>query len=150
MHLNKAPFLGILAVLDVPSAKSPSGARGHRVIFTRAAAQNALDSLVGMAVNLSAGGHHNFHAKAGVIERATIEGNEIWVSGYLWKRDLPNVIDTIAASAGDWGMSYELADAYIEDMHAEVWTISEATFTGASILPRATAAYGLLTDFVML
>lgn len=149
MHLNKAPFLGILAVLDVPSDKSPSGARGHRVVITRAAAQNALDSLVGMAVNLGAGGHHNFRTKAGVIECATIEGNEIWVSGYLWKRDLPKVIDTIAASASDWGMSYEIADAYIEDMHAEVWTIRKATFTGASILPRAAAAYGL-TDFVML
>lgn len=148
MHPNKAPFLGVLTILDRPSDKSPSGARGHRVIFPRQAAEDALPSLVGMAVNLAAAGHHDFHSKAGVIEKATIEGNELWVSGHIWRRDLPEVIETIAAGA-EWGMSYEVADAQIEDMRADVWKITRTTFTGASIMPRAQAAY-TLTDFVLL
>ena len=32
------------------------------------------------------------------------------------------------------GMSYELADARVEDMRAEVWKLTRVTFTGAAIL----------------
>ena len=42
---------------------------------------------------------------------------------------------------GTMGMSYELADAHVEDMRAEVWKLSRATFTGAAILLREKAAY---------
>ena len=31
-------------------------------------------------------------------------------------------------------MSYELADARVEDMRAEVWKLTRVTFTGAAIL----------------
>ena len=149
MHPNKAPFLGVLTIIDRPSDKSPGGALKHRLIFTRQAAEDALQSLVGMAVNLAADGHHHSHSKIGVIEKATIEGNEILVNGHIWKLDLPDVIDTIAASASEWGMSYELHETHIEDLRAEVWRITRTTFTGASIIPRAQAAYAL-TDFVLL
>ena len=39
------------------------------------------------------------------------------------------------------GMSYELANAHVADMRAEVWTLTQATFTGAAILLREKAAY---------
>ena len=39
------------------------------------------------------------------------------------------------------GMSYELADARVEDMRAEVWKLTKVTFTGAAILLRDKAAY---------
>ena len=42
---------------------------------------------------------------------------------------------------GAMGMSWELADAHVEDMRAEVWTLTRATFTGAAILLREKAAY---------
>ena len=42
---------------------------------------------------------------------------------------------------GSMGMSYELADAHVADMHARVWTLTQATFTGAAILLREKAAY---------
>jgi hypothetical protein len=38
-------------------------------------------------------------------------------------------------------MSYELADAYVADMRAKVWTMTRVTFTGAAILLREKAAY---------
>jgi hypothetical protein len=40
------------------------------------------------------------------------------------------------------GMSYELADALVEDMRASVWRLTKVTFTGAAILLREKAAYG--------
>jgi hypothetical protein len=42
---------------------------------------------------------------------------------------------------GVMGMSWELADAHVEDMRAEIWTLTRATFTGAAILLREKAAY---------
>jgi hypothetical protein len=39
------------------------------------------------------------------------------------------------------GMSYEIADAKIEDMRAETWKLTRVTFTGAAILLRDKAAY---------
>lgn len=46
-----------------------------------------------------------------------------------------------AQSPGAMGMSYELADARVEDMRAEVWKLTRVTFTGAAILLREKAAY---------
>jgi hypothetical protein len=43
--------------------------------------------------------------------------------------------------SGLMGMSYELADAHVADMRAQVWTLTRATFTGAAILLREKAAY---------
>jgi hypothetical protein len=42
---------------------------------------------------------------------------------------------------GAMGMSYELADAHVADMRAQIWTLTRATFTGAAILLREKAAY---------
>jgi len=38
----------VLTTVDVASDKSPSGARGHRVLLTRRAAEAAIPSLMGM------------------------------------------------------------------------------------------------------
>lgn len=139
-HPNKIPFLGTLTVIGEPSDKSPSGARGHRVILTRSAARKALRSLVGMAVNFSDEGKHNYRVKVGVIEKAKISSGAIVVEGHLWRKDFPDVVRRIETSQ-DLGMSYEAHDAHVEDLRAEVWTITRITFTGACILPREKAAY---------
>ena len=41
----------------------------------------------------------------------------------------------------DLGMSYEIADARVEDMRTEIWKLTRVTFTGAAILLREKAAY---------
>ena len=46
-----------------------------------------------------------------------------------------------ARGADAMGMSYELAQAHVEDMKASVWTLEKVTFTGAAILLRDKAAY---------
>jgi len=161
-HPNRLPFAGCLTLVDVASDKAPSGARGHRVVLTREAAEAALPSLLGMAVDYKAGWDgHDARQKCGIITAARVEpkgeGQRLLVSGYLFARDFPEFgcheksggvgkPGTLAAHAaiadGDaMGMSYELADAHVADMRSPVWRLTRATFTGAAILLREKAAY---------
>ncbi len=145
-HPNRLPFEGCLTLVDVPSDKAPSGARGHRVVLTRSAAEAALPSLLGMAVDYKAGWDgHDARQKCGIITSAELQGQRLQVKGYLYARDFPEMEAKIAGEAGSracaMGMSYELADAHVADMKAQVWTLTKATFTGAAILLRDKAAY---------
>ena len=140
-HPNRLPFEGVLTLVDVPSDKAPSGSRGHRVVLTREAAETALPSLLGMAVDYKAGWDgHDARQKCGIITAAEIEGNKLTVAGYLFARDFPEMEGKIQ-NDGLMGMSYELADAHVADMQASVWALTRATFTGAAILLREKAAY---------
>ncbi len=140
-HPNRLPFEGVLTLVDVASDRAPSGARGHRVILTREAAEAALPSLLGMAVDYKAGWDgHDARQKCGIITAAEIEGNRLTVAGYLYARDYPEMEAQIQTE-GAMGMSYELADAHVADLRASVWTLTHATFTGAAILLRDKAAY---------
>jgi len=142
-HPNRAPFSGVLTLVDEPSTKPPSGARGHRVILTRGAALAALPSLLGMAVDYAPSWDgHDARRKCGIITQADVEGARLRVAGYLFAKDFPEVERQMRACApGAMGMSWELADAHVEDMRAEIWTLTRATFTGAAILLREKAAY---------
>ena len=142
-HPNRVPFEGVLTLVDEPSNRPPSGARGHRVILTRAAAVLALPSLLGMAVDYTPGWDgHDARRKCGIITEADVEGNRLQVSGYLFGKDFPEVEEQMRRShAGAMGMSYEIADAHVADMNANVWSLTRATFTGAAILLREKAAY---------
>jgi hypothetical protein len=144
-HPNRLPFEGVLTLVDVPSDKAPSGARGHRVVLTREAAEAALPSLLGMAVDYKAGWDgHDARQKCGIISAAEVDGKKLTVAGYLFARDFPEMerkIQGEGVSSDLMGMSYELADAHVADMRAPVWTLTRATFTGAAILMREKAAY---------
>ena len=150
-HPNRLPFEGCLTLVDVASDRAPSGARGHRVVLTRAAAEAALPTLLGMAVDYKAGWDgHDARQKCGIITEATLDDKRLMVGGYLFARDFPEMEPAMGASLsgaaaagykGEMGMSYELADAHVADMRASVWTLTKATFTGAAILLREKAAY---------
>ena len=140
-HPNRLPFEGVLTLVDMPSDRAPSGARGHRVILTRAAAHAALPSLLGMAVDYKAGWDgHDARQKCGIITAAELEDNRLTVAGFVFSRDFPELEHSLSAD-GIMGMSYELADARVADMSAYIWTLTQATFTGAAILLREKAAY---------
>ena len=140
-HPNRLPFEGVLTLVDVASDKAPSGAKGHRVVLTRAAAEAALPSLLGMAVDYKAGWDgHDARQKCGIITAAEVDGQRLTVAGYLFARDFPEMEAKIQVE-GSMGMSYKLADAHVADMRAQVWTLTRATFTGAAILLREKAAY---------
>jgi hypothetical protein len=142
-HPNRVPFEGVLTLVDLASDKAPSGARGHRVMLTRAAAEAALPSLLGMAVDFKTGWDgHDARQKCGIVTAAEMDGSSLKVSGYLFARDYAEMMEQIEAHGDEaLGMSYELADAHVEDMRAEVWRLTQATFTGAAILLRTKAAY---------
>ena len=143
-HPNRVPFEGILTTVDTPSDRAPSGARGHRVVLAREAAEQALPSLLGMAVDYRPAwdGHDN-RCKIGILTEASLSGNNLLVRGYLYARDFPDVAKAIEAHGPQvLGMSYEIADAKVEDMRAATWRLTKVTFTGAAILLRAKAAYG--------
>jgi hypothetical protein len=105
---------------------------------------------------------HDARRKIGVITRAEIVGRVIEVGGFLYARDFPEIVAEIgrpgragaAVSAGPTsaggnvratraglGMSYEIADALVEDITACVWVLNRVTFTGAAVLRRDKAAY---------
>jgi hypothetical protein len=156
-HPNRIAFRGVLTTVDLASDKAPAGARGHRVMLTRAAAEAAIPSLLGMGLDYSPRlDGHDTRRKIGVITRAEIVSREIEVVGFLYGRDFPEMVEEIgkAASAGrnrmdksvsateaQLGMSYEIADAVVEDIKAQVWILNRVTFTGAAVLRRDKAAY---------
>ncbi len=92
-----------------------------------------------------------------MITRADIVGRSLELGGYLYAKDFPEIVREIAKegktrrdlhgadarsrAAGCLAMSYEIADASVADMRAEVWTLTKVTFTGAAILRREKAAY---------
>jgi hypothetical protein len=145
-HPNREPFHGVLTLIDTPSDKPPAGARGHRVILTRASAEAALPSLLGMALDYSPSlDRHDARRKIGVITRAEIVGHNLELAGYLFAKDFPEIVSEIARAKrpgnGALGMSYEIADARVADLRATTWTLTSVTFTGAAILRRDKAAY---------
>src|SRR5689334_23249675 len=77
-HPNREAFRGVLTLIDVPSDRAPSGARGHRVVLTRAAAEEALPSLLGMALDYAPTlDRHDTRRKVGIITRAEIVGKQL-------------------------------------------------------------------------
>ena len=157
-HPNRMGFRGVLTVVDVASDKPPAGARGHRVMLTRRAAEAAIPSLLGMGLGYAPSfDRHDVRRKVGVITRAEIVGRRVEVRGFLYARDFPEIVAEIgragtsvrgqaAPRAGApaphrLGMSYEIADAQIEDIKAKVWVLNQLTFTGAAILWQEKAAY---------
>lgn len=149
-HPNRENFRGVLTLVDVASDRVPAGARGHRVVLRRSAAEAALPSLLGMALDYAPGlDRHDTRRKVGVITRAEIAGRSLEVGGYLYAKDFPEIVKEIkeagCRASGPQGkalgMSYEIADAQVADMRASVWTLTQVTFTGAAILRRGKAAY---------
>ncbi|MCI0403442.1 MAG: hypothetical protein L0212_07965 [Acidobacteria bacterium] len=120
-HPNRQPFRGVLTLVDVASERAPSGARGHRVILTRAAAESAIPSLLGMGLGYRpALDGHDARRKVGIITEAFVapasparagsrghlapgaagetsaatasETLALHVRGYLFARDFPEVV----------------------------------------------------------
>lgn len=142
-HPNAMPFKGVVTRIDEPSDRPPHGAQGHRVMIPRAVAEAKLSTLIGQAVNVADGTQdHNARKKIGVIQEAHINGNDVWVSGYLYAKDFPNEVAELQRRKDVMGMSYEITRVAVADTKAQVWTISDLVFTGAAILEKNAAAYG--------
>ena len=96
-HPNRVGFRGVLTVVDAPSQRAPSGARGRRVILPRMVAEAALPSLLGMALDYAPSfDRHDVRRKVGVITSADVIGRNLEVGGYLYARDFPEIVEEIA------------------------------------------------------
>ena len=149
-HPNRQPFRGVLTLVDAPSTRPPAGARGHRVLLSRAAAERALASLLGMGLDYTPSlDGHDARRKVGIITEAVVAPAKtaagtaaLHVGGYLFARDFPELVRELSAGGKHrLGMSYEIADARVADVRASIWVLTEVTFTGAAILRREKAAY---------
>jgi len=95
-HPNRAGFRGVLTVVDVPSQRAPAGSKGRRVLLTRGAAEAALPSLLGMAVDYAPSfDRHDVRRKVGVITSAEVVGRNLEVGGYLYAKDFPDIVEEI-------------------------------------------------------
>src|ERR1700693_484636 len=103
-HPNRRAFRGVLTMVDVVSERAPSGATGHRVVLTKKAAEAALPSLLGMALDYAPSlDRHDVRRKVGVITRADIVGQNVELGGHLFARDFPEIVEEIAKSGRESG-----------------------------------------------
>lgn len=155
-HPNRRAFRGVLTTVERASDRPPSGARGHKVLLTAQAAEKALPSLLGMAVDYRpALDGHDARCKVGIITEAEVvslgesekrtagrAGQQIEVKGYIYAKDFPEVVAEVGQRGRtSLGMSYEIADVRVADVEAPVWAVTEFAFTGAAVLLREKAAY---------
>ncbi|HSX82729.1 MAG TPA: hypothetical protein VLQ80_29735, partial [Candidatus Saccharimonadia bacterium] len=95
---NRVPWRGILCPIDSPSQRAPGGAKGHKTIVTRQAAERALPSLIGAPLNCASDGGFGDHDRSqpiGAVHKAYIAGGNLWVEGILWGRNFPSLVATI-------------------------------------------------------
>ncbi len=141
-HPNKMPFSGILTRLDEPSDAAPHGSGGRRVMLPKSVAERVLPSLLGMAVDLTAGlNGHNARNKIGFISEAWVDGNAIHIKGFVYAADFPDAAADIRANKDSLGFSFEMKNVLVADPTAETLVIEDCVFTGAAILKKADAAY---------
>jgi hypothetical protein len=141
-HPNKMPFHSIMTRIGEPSDRPPEGSGGRLITISAEAAEKALSSLLGMAVDYKPNlGGHDPQAKIGVITAATIEGDAILIEGFIYAADFPEVAAEIKASQDLLGFSYEARNLYTNDPDANPCVITECVFTGAAILRKDKAAY---------
>src|SRR5437660_10896053 len=79
-HPNREPFRGVLTLVDAASDKPPAGARGHRVLLTRTAAEAGLPSLLGMGLDYAPSlDRPDARRQVGVTTRAGAAGRHLAV-----------------------------------------------------------------------
>lgn len=141
-HPNRMPFSGVLTKIDEPSCNPPHGSNGKRVLLTRAAAEEALDSLALMAVDYTPGfDGHDAQRKIGVITGATIEGPDLKIEGFIYAADFPEEAAEIKANKNALGFSFEAQQILVESLETDPLVIIGCVFTGAAILLKDKAAY---------
>lgn len=141
-HPNKMPFSGILTRIDEASDKPPNGAGGKKVLLTRAAAEGALNSLLGMGVDLTKDfDGHDAQKKVGLITGAHIDGNALRIAGFIYAADFPREALRIHLDQADLGFSFEARNLAVESTETDPLVVKSCVFTGAAILLKNEAAY---------
>jgi hypothetical protein len=140
-HPNKTPFNGILTRLDEPSDNPLHGSHGKCVVLPTSVAEDALSSLLGMAIDFTDDLEgHDVKKKIGLITEANIVGNAIEIAGFFYGADFPSEVKRIQAEKSQLGFSYE-AQVSLRSMNDNPLVVKNCVFTGAAVLYKDCAAY---------
>lgn len=150
-HVNKHPFSGVMTWFNAASDNPVGGANGKLVYIPADVGVPALDTLVGMGVNVRKSdlSGHNPQYKIGVIEKAWAGDPDetgavpVNIEGYFYAKDFPDEVDDLRAEKDDIGFSYE-CEAKVEDMPDQAQPtvkVTSVVFTGAAALYKKKAAY---------
>jgi hypothetical protein len=145
-------FDAVVGYVDTPTDATPGGGIDGYQLVIRSEGMD-VRSLVGSGVNVAwydgwfedssqnlKG--HDARFKVGVIDSAQVVGNQIMVSGHLWKYDFPDVCDTIECAKESLGCSVEAYfDGFQKDDDTKILTGFGARFTGVAILYKNKAAF---------
>jgi hypothetical protein len=141
-HPNRMPFSGILTRIDSPSDRAPNGAFGKRIMLTRAAAESALPSLMGMGIGITKElNGHDAQNKIGLISSAHIEGDALMIEGFIYAADFPREAIKIHLEQDKLGFSFEAQELKVDQPMGDPIVIRSCVFTGAAILMKNDAAY---------
>lgn len=145
-------FDAVVGYIDTPTDDTPcGGVEGYQLVISSEGMD--VQSLIGSGVNVAwsdgwfydvedALKSHNPRFKVGVIDSAQVVGNQIMVSGHLWKADFPDVCDIIKCAKESLGCSVEVYfDGYRKNDEAKTITGFGAHFTGVAILYKSKAAF---------
>lgn len=148
--LNRRPMEGMLFPIDTPSEATPAVGPGLPLFVPRSVAMGLLNRVSGLP--LDADDSLNKHANKqiiGVMQAASIEGNEFRVNGFLYDWSNPELVALISANKQSLGMSMNAmakgsareiegrkvfcVDS-LELMGANILRSSKATFTGTNLI----------------
>lgn len=152
-ELNRRPMSGMLFPIDTPSEAIPAVGPGLPLLIPREVALSLVGRVQGLP--LDADDSLTKHANkqiVGVINCASIEGDEFRVEGSLFDWSQPELVSRISANKRDLGMSMNAmakgrtcevngrkvfrVDS-LELMGANILRRSKATFTGTNLISAA-------------
>jgi hypothetical protein len=145
-HPNRMPFSGILVRVDHVSELAPHGSGGRKVVISRACADKALPTLLGMGVNYTPKlDNHDAQKKIGIIDGAEVRtdksGPYIHIEGFIYASDFPDAAARIRADKDVLGFSFECRNIVLADPGADPLVLKDCVFTGAAILRKDKAAF---------
>jgi len=145
-HPNRMPFSGILVRVDHVSELAPHGSGGRKVVISRACADKALPTLLGMGVNYTPKlDNHDAQKKIGIIDGADVRtdksGPYIHIEGFIYASDFPDAAARIRADKDVLGFSFECRNIVLADPGADPLVLKDCVFTGAAILRKDKAAF---------
>jgi hypothetical protein len=149
-HCNSFPVEGIAAFIDTVSQRpmhvdnheTNAQSEGPRVIFTRAAVENALPTLLGMSFCCQeAVPEHNVpRSNCGIITEAFIDSDKLMIRGRVDGLQFPQVIS--ALEKGGLGLCLSFDDTLFDHSKLpEQLSVLHTTFTAVNILHSWATAF---------
>lgn len=122
---------GIICPVGRPSVRPPGGARGHKLIVSRNAAEKMVKLSIGTPIWDSHPCRKGDFKEIGVIEECEIVRNKLVARGRSYRKYPSNIQ---ASRQPKLGMSFDIGEGKIADVRAEIWTLVDfETFKGCAV-----------------